>query len=638
MMRKFYSLLGAAIISLGAQTVSVCAQEVLTPLTYMIGDDRSNERNAPVMPLNDTIALSAAGVRDNFMYDSHRPDTGMWDISLNPGVYVNRGWATAPINLGVCTFDGIDAAGFPYDMMASVNSSMLCDVLTSRPFDLTGYDVSDSVILSFWWEAQGKGYAPNQVDSLQLQVNIPAWNTSGEVWKTVWFLEGYNPAGMDTGFHVAMFKLDTSIYFTDGFRFRFRNYASGCGSNDHWHIDEVLFKPFRTAADTFINDVFFVYNMPSLFNDFHQVPGDHYTSTQMANSIHMYIRNNDTITRNVTYSFEVFQLGNPTPLYTYSGGADGNLLPFDSVGYSDYAPHEFPNVTYAYTPFSSPDTGYYYVNHMLKKGTSVSSPVDTVTYYQRMYNTYAYDDGTAEVGYGIFGPGALLAYRFDLPVGVTDTLTAMQMYFLPVLDIDQLQLREFRLTVWNHSTSSNGPGTIIYQQRDASPYYAPDVPNRFTTYTIDSGIVSVSGTFYIGWQQEGSDRLYLGMDLENDQKDKIYYNTSGVWYTSIYSGALMMRPVFGDPYDVSGVAEQGMHSTLSVYPNPATEVVTIAGLETAVQYTATVVDLAGREVLNQPVNAAGNTIDVSSLTPGMYVLNVTDENGVRAGVHRIVVE
>lgn len=628
------------LLTAGALLIMVAgnAQELLTPLTFMGPAAEARERHAAPVAVLDTVALPAGGFRDNFMYDSHRPDTIMWDLGLQPGVYVNRGWATAPINLGVCTFDGLDWNGLPYDQLASVNSSMLCDVLTSKHFDLTGYDVSDSVVISFWWEAQGKGYAPNPVDSLQLQVNIPAWNTSGEVWKTVWYLEGYNPQGSDTSFHFASFKLDSASYFADGFRFRFRNYASGCGSNDHWHIDEVKFKPFGSTADTLINDVFFVYNPPSLLNDYHQMPGSHYAAASMASGIHMYIRNNDTIARNVTYSYEIFQPGNPSPLYTYPGGADGNLLPFRTNGYSSYAPHEYPGVSYQYTPFSAPDTGYYTVNHMLKKGTLPTSPVDTVSYQQRMYNAYAYDDGTAEVGYGIFGSGALLAYRFDMPVGVTDTLTAIQMYFLPVLDIDNLQLRDFRLTVWNHNASSNGPGSIIYQQRGASPLYAPECPNRFSTYTIDSGIVVLSGTFYVGWQQEASDRLYLGMDLENDQKDKIYYNTSGVWYTSVYSGALMMRPVFGDAYDLSGVQEEGSADALHVFPNPATEQITITGLDVTRQYTANLIDVSGRVVVSEIISGAASVIDVSALAPGMYVLSVTDEYGIRSGVQRIIVE
>src|SRR5688572_14212254 len=97
-------------ITLGVILFGLCvhAQEMKVPLTAMGGDDRASMRLAPVNTQADTIVLPGTGVRDNFMYDSHRPDTTMWDLALEPGVYVNRGWATCPINLGVCTFDGLD--------------------------------------------------------------------------------------------------------------------------------------------------------------------------------------------------------------------------------------------------------------------------------------------------------------------------------------------------------------------------------------------------------------------------------------------------------------------------------------------------------------------------------------------------
>lgn len=613
--------------------LSVNAQELLTPLTVcgpLAADAR--ERHAAPVTAQDTITLPTSGYRDNFMYDSRRPDTIMWDLGLLPGVYVNRGWATSPPNIGVCTFDGLNWAGQPYDMLSSVNSSMPCDELTSKHFDLTTYDASDSVMISFWWEAQGRGYAPNQVDSILLQVNIPAWNTAGENWKTVWFMEGYNPQGTDTAFHLAQFVLDSASYFTNGFRFRFKNWASGCGSNDHWHIDEVKFKPFSTLLDTALPaGQYFVYDMPSLLNDYHQVPGSHYSSSQMASGIGMVQRNNDNVQANVEYYYQIFQQGNPTPLYTYSGGSNGF---FSANSYSTWPQHVNPPVTYQYTPFTIPDTGYYVVEHNLIDN---SGDTATVPYYQRMYNQYAYDDGSAEVGYGIFGAGALLAYRFDMPALVQDTLTSVQMYFLPVLDMDNIMLREFRLTVWNHNAATNGPGQIIYQQRDETPGYSPDCPNRFMNYTIDSGIVILSGTFYVGWQQEASDRLYLGMDFENNQQDKIYYNTSGIWYTSVYEGALMMRPVFENFY-TTGLPENHSLTSLAVFPNPATDQITIAGLDPNQQFNANLIDISGRTVLTAQVSNGASTIDVSALAPGVYVLSVSDEFGTRSGVQKIVVE
>jgi hypothetical protein len=631
MIKKLVLSTGALLLIL-----SVNAQELLTPLTVLgpLAADARARQSAPVT-VQDTIALPSNGFRDNFMYDSHRPDTVMWDLSLNPGVYVNRGWASSPINLGVCTFDGLNWAGQPYDMLSSVNASMPCDELTSRHFSLMNYDPSDSVMISFWWEAQGRGYAPNQVDSLLLQVNIPAWNTAGEVWKTVWFMEGYNPQGSDTSFHLAQFMLDSASYFTQGFRFRFKNWASGCGSNDHWHIDEVKFKPFSTLMDTVMPEgQFFVYDMPSLLKDYHQVPGPHYAAAQnslMTPASGVVQRNTEDAIANVKYYFQIFDPGNPTALFTYSGGNNGTFQPHS---YSTWPQHTNFTFGYTYTPLLAPDTGYYIVEHNLidNNGDTASVP-----YYQRFYNQYAYDDGTAEVGYGIFGAGALLAYRFDMPVGVTDTLTSVQMYFLPVLDVDNLMLREFRLTVWNHNAATNGPGQIVYQQSRENPGYSPDAPNRFMNYTIDSGIVVVSGTFYVGWQQEATDRLYIGMDFENNQQSKIYFNTSGVWNTSVYEGSLMMRPVFGEIY-TTGTGEHTPATSLSVFPNPATEQITIAGLEPNQQYTAGIIDISGRTVAAQQVSNGASTMDVSTLAPGVYVLSVMDEAGIRRGVQRIVVE
>lgn len=631
MSKKLVLTTGAFLILLAAN-----AQELLTPLTFLgpLAADARARHAAPVTA-QDTIPFSTNGFHDDFSYDSHRPDTIIWDLGLQPGVYVNRGWATSPPNLGVCTFDGLNWAGQPYDMLASVNSSMACDELISRHFDLTNFDQSDSVMISFWWEAQGRGYAPNQNDTLLLQVNIPAWNTTGENWKTVWFMEGYNPQGTDTSFHLAQFFLDSASYFTDGFRFRFKNWASGCGSNDHWHIDEVNFESSASILDTAMPaGQYFVYNPPSLLDNFHQIPGEHYAIAQnnlMVPSTGVVIRNNDNITANTEYFFRIYDPAIPAPLFTYSGGNNGF---FTANTYSTWPQHTNFTFGYQYIPFSSPDTGYYVVEHNIvdNNGDTAKLP-----YQQRFYNQYAYDDGTAEVGYGIFGPGALLAYRFDLAPGITDTLTSVQMYFLPVLDVDNIQLREFRLTVWNHNAATNGPGQIVYQQQNEHPEYSPDCPNRFMNYTIDSGIVILTGTFYVGWQQEASDRLYLGMDLENNQQDKIYYNTSGVWYTSVYEGALMMRPLF-DAYYTTGVDENNSLSSLSVFPNPASDQITIAGLDPNQQFNANLIDISGRTVLAQQVSNGASTIDVSALAPGVYLLNVSDEYGTRSGMQKIVVE
>src|SRR6201999_671137 len=150
----------------------------------------------------------AQGLFDDFSYNSHRPDTSIWDLGFHSvfpageiepsGVFINRTWASAPVNLGVCTFDGIKWNGQPYNDLAPTNSTGVCDDLVSRPIDLSMYTPADSLFLSFWYEAKGKGYAPNPQDSFMLDFNVPAWNTHGTdttIWKNAWYSEGFTPVG-----------------------------------------------------------------------------------------------------------------------------------------------------------------------------------------------------------------------------------------------------------------------------------------------------------------------------------------------------------------------------------------------------------------------------------------------------------
>jgi hypothetical protein len=622
-------------------SISYFAQpEHLAPVTHNATQTVDAAANRSRSFSGDTINLPSTGFRDDFSYDDHRPDTTWWNPTLNPGIYVNRGWARSPLNIGVCTFDGLDFTGMPYDALANANTSSLADELTSRHINMQSLSVGDSVYLSFWYQAGGKGYAPNPTDSLILQYNVPSWNSfSTEVWKTIWYMEGYTPQGNDTGFHLVMLKLDSASYFQNGFRFRFRNYASVCGSNDHWHIDEVFLKQTRSFADTLQGEPHFVYDMPTMLKDFHVVPGRHYVPSMMASDVDIFIRNNDDIPRNVTYTYEVYDPTSATPIFTYNGGADGNLQPFYTSGYSPYAPHANPNVTpFSYPGFSNPeDTGTYYVHHMLKKGTSASAPVDTVIYKQHLYNYYAYDDGTAEVGYGIYGSQSLMAYKFTLPPNVTDTLKSVMMYFLPVVDQPNIDLREFRLTVWAHNSAANQPGTVLYTQYKYTPEYRYDTPNRFVEYTIDSGTVVLSGTFYIGWQQLATDRLYIGFDFNNDQSDKIYYNTSGVWYTSIFDGALMMRPVFGGTYDVTGNDEVSDADKMQWYPNPTSTDLTVSGLPVGGANTIEVFDVNGRLIQTIQTQSSQHKIDVSTWNAGLYLVRVLNADGAIVGSNRVVV-
>ncbi len=582
--------------------------------------------------ISDTITIpSPKGLRDNFTYDSHTPDTSLWDENYGVGgTFINRGWAIAPVNLGIATFDGLGWNGYPYTPSSNVNQSGRADELTSLAIDLSGNQISDSLYLSFWYQAEGRGYFPNPLDSFVLEFHVPSWNVNNvEGWRTIWFSQGFNPSSNDTNFNLVMLKMDDPDYFVNGFRFRFRNIASTCGSNDHWHLDDVYLNKQRTMNDTVSRWQWFVYDAPSLLANYHSVPASHFQPSMMATNFPIAIRNNEIAASNITYTYKVFD-SSLSLLYSYPNAVDPNLAPYVGTGYCPVSAIASPAVSPFSYPGISGDSGYFEVRHYLKQS---NSDTQVVSYRQKMYNYYAYDDGSAEVGYGLLGQYSQLAYKFTMAPSVTDTLRAIQMYFLPVLDLPNVDLREFRLTVWSHDAANNRPGSIIYQQAGETPNYMIEGPNRFVTYTIDSGLVVLNGTYYIGWVQLAPDRLYIGMDFNTNHASEIYYNTNGSWLTSSFYGSLMMRPVFGDLYDVSGIAEPTQGPEVNLYPNPVTDLVRIA-TDRSVGYT--IYEISGREVLSEKL-VDTSTIDVSGLAEGVYLIRFTDlETGLMSTKRMVI--
>ena len=66
-----------------------------------------------------------------------------------------------------------------------------------------------------------------------------------------------------------------------------------------------------------------------------------------------------------------------------------------------------------------------------------------------------------------------------------------------------------------------------------------------------------------------------------------------------------------------------MGSLISIYPNPATELITIVGVEEGTEIE--VKDLNGRSVLQQSAAPANEQVDITSLTSGLYILTVSSK-------------
>lgn len=107
--------------------------------------------------------------------------------------------------------------------------------------------------------------------------------------------------------------------------------------------------------------------------------------------------------------------------------------------------------------------------------------------------------------------------------------------------------------------------------------------------------------------------------------DGIYYfgfhNNSAVGDTQTY--------LFFDTLDISSDLSTNsfLASKLSVYPNPATNVVNISSTVNATINTVEMTDLNGRVVMTKSVNATNGQIAIGDLATGVYMMKITTDQG-----------
>jgi hypothetical protein len=144
----------------------------------------------------------------------------------------------------------------------------------------------------------------------------------------------------------------------------------------------------------------------------------------------------------------------------------------------------------------------------------------------RFFSNYlAYDDGSAEATYRLEGSPASLALQFH--VNTPDQLQAIGIHFSNT-DEDVSQ-NVFSLIVWSKLDDAD----TIYRDDFLKPEFSKSY-NGFVLYRL-SHSVTVSDTFYIGWQQTSfaSDvKMDVGFDLNDTSNNHLFYNISGSWTSS----------------------------------------------------------------------------------------------------------
>lgn len=594
-MKQILSILFVLIFSSGF------GQEILLPLGHnpvllkkSKEDKASSLRTAAAA--GDTLEIPFF---DDFAQDSYFADGRKW---VDNTVFINRDLPYSPPTLGVATFDGLKANGQPYSYAQQSGS---CDTLTSRPLKLGSLLPSDNVYVSFYYQLKGRGDVPEPSDSLLLEFKA-AYDTV-KPWRRVWFMNGITSSNADTVFKYVSVKIADTAYFKDGFQFRFRNYGGQYGNLDHWHIDYVMVDRKTNPMDSTLLDVAFVSPLKSMLLDYTAVPWSHYKLNQISTRANLYdrIRNLDDTTQSSSFNAEIYDQ-NWSLLHTVRANSSKIIgsLSTDTV--------TFDIPTFPFPVAGGGDFAQFILLGRLAGNNAAAN--DSVMYVQRFYDYYAYDDGTAEAGYGITSPGAQVAYKFNSIHPSGDVLKAVQIYFSYMYN--DVRERNFKILIWNDAGGK--PGAVVYSQSFfVQPEY--DGMTDFHIYDISEGNVSVSGTFYIGFLQESSDMLNLGIDRNTNASTQMFYTTTGTWYQTQFQGAWMMRPMFGPRYPYGIEEDRPAAEEMNVYPNPASdrlfiERTSVAGAEYRIH------DLSGR-IIEQGVLSESN-IDVSDLTEGMYLLKV----------------
>ncbi|MEN9739541.1 MAG: hypothetical protein RLZZ318_1577 [Bacteroidota bacterium] len=585
--------------------------------------------------ITDTIQLPFI---EDFSYKGPFPTGKYWRDSQ---VYINDHFAISPPSYGVATFDNLSKKGKPYQALSGLTHNH-CDSLTSNFINLKTYKngsntvlytLSDSIYLSFFYQAQGLGDITDKSDSLVLKFK----NQSGQ-WQTVWKVNGTKVGG----FKQVMIGIKDNQYLIPNFQMRWINYAKSTGNMNQWHLDYIRLKSSRSAKDTLVKDVAINAVPVGPLLVYESLPYKHYQANIAANkaSEHKVIlHNNDSNAVNVQYKCEVRNMYNQV-IQNYPLSASARNI------------KKFSDSSEAFSAFTTMDTLSGKNPYIKLKYTIVPLSSDIVpsiynsignnneyTKTLRFNNYLAYDDGSAEGGFGLdygslpAGPG-YAAQRYTM--FKTDTLRALSVFFNR--SATDIQFKSFDFIIWKTiseppaSTTSND---VILKRITMPTAVYTDSLNGFTTIVLDTAIVLNQGVFYIGWQQNMNFMLNIGYDRnykylhQGGRNPNLFYNLNGYWenVSNTITGAVMIRPIIGEALPKQTQVEaQTLPIAIQIYPNPISQGQSLQFISKSSVNYCTIYDLTGKLMQSEQV-MADQSLSLKALSPGMYMVNCTLNNG-----------
>lgn len=586
-------------------------------------------KNTPAARTHDT-ALTLPFWDDFSATRNGYADPNRWQHSQS--VWVNDGMGVNAPSLNVATFDGLDSLGKPYNIN-DVLAKGFADKLVSLPIQLDQVPTTDraGVALSFFYQFRGNGESPDPGDLLTLAFK----NVNGQ-WDPIWSIENTGTLQPDKFIRVII-PITGDQYFHDSFQFRFQNFARLSGPYDTWHVDYVYISNGKTqTAPVFplFPDRAITGTFTSLFKDYRSMPVEHFftnpTQHLIAPKVTITNLRQDQLAGNgqpVSYSTQavITQNKEGLPETVLTPTLDVNVNIGSELTFAEQKVVSLQTLPDPATLDASADSIHINLKIQFDTGddkikTPTEGDYDFDVFNPIKFNTndstrasfiladyYAYDDGTAEYGAGLNQPGAELAYEFNLPTSQPDTIVAIEMYF-PRFGDESNQI--IQLKIYRELTGS--PFDVIYQ---GSIPIQRNSQNKFWRIPLPEP-VGVRNKFYVGWKQQSSAVIAVGLDKNTDSGSKIFSNINAAWVqNTTLKGSLMIRPVFGPGKQVITPIQE--KPVIGVYPNPGAGIFYLSSPADQIQ----VVDFTGREIpIEIERNSEQTRITVTQATRGIYIL------------------
>jgi hypothetical protein len=541
-------------------------------------------------------------------------------------VFVNNDFPVNHPSINVATFDGLDQNGNAYSKFPIKG---ICDQLTTHSINLNGLKVSDSVLLSFYFQYEPQG-TTNQVypdDSLIVEFRNSAMSKDSFAIIT---MIAADDSLLNT-FTFFEYMIQDPVFFHDDFQVRFKNKGSMSGNLSHWHVDYIRLNKGRVRKDP-IKDIA-LSNTPRIYlGPYTSMPWYQYQKNPgfyNSQSDRLRLVNHDNQAYAVDYFRNVIKSSGDT-LDKFN-----NILP-TIFAQSDSTITISKPFDFAATVAN--DSLIFNTQYRLKISGNQNDNVtgnDTFSVPTIFSNYYAYDDGTAEGGYGIkqkTNVGANLKYKLEDP----DSIVGVYIFFNQ--SEQNVSTQRFQLKVWKSISPLFEPATkdvVLYTQDVSKPTYTNAI-NGFTSYRFVEPI-PVQDSFYIGWEQINAYVLNVGLDKNYrfGLNPNMQYKMDGRWYPTEIKGALMIRPIMkkflGSPTGKSEpIWKESFQFTL--YPNPAQDYFE-TNLPELGDYSIELINMHGSKVADLFVN--NNRVEISDVEPGFYFVLFKHTNTQQKFVKKI---